>query len=571
MSNIKFDGWGNRYLTQFASGAQDQWDADLTGTRLKTWSIGYVSGGPDGRSYTYDDATNILKTAGEWTLAHDNMGRLKEADGFGIKTAHDYDAYGNAIYHLATANGSAVPSTLNNYTFDPMPNNRIPGLEKNGALTGWNTNLRGEATQVGAATASSTVLGLTWDGLGLLKSVVWNAGNQAYLYAPTGMRVGLTDTVTSANSRKYAYSAGGLLLGEYLNGSGTPTWNRDVVYLGSQALAEIDGNGVHELHSDHLGSPRLITKGAGTWGSGLTGTMDGTQAHGPYGELMSQTGYVPLTGYTGHIQTDASGLIYMRGRFYSPAWHAFVNSDQGVDPSTWNQRAYVGGSPFMGTDPSGMAVQVCVTVWLEVSRTTMTSGGATVEKDAIELFTMCNGGSESGDSLGGSGGGQAPQSPQPRSPQKYNECMTACKMDVAVNTTLGIAGAFNPIVGGVSLGVDLGGGGIHPVGHMFGTSTYWGVNDPNYQGPSLLSESNAALSGLETWMSGILGGTRQLRQMAKDSLGRGGLNAWFGRGSGQALAGRAGRGVTGLGIAASLAAGASDWKDCEKKCEKFKP
>lgn len=360
VSNIKFDDWGNRYLTQFASGAQDQWDADLTGTRLKTWSIGYVSGGPDGRSYTYDDATNILKTAGEWTLAHDNMGRLKEADGFGIKTAHDYDAYGNAIYHLATANGSAVPSTLNNYTFDPMPNNRIPGLEKNGALTGWNTNLRGEATQVGAATASSTVLGLTWDGLGLLKSVVWNAGNQAYLYAPTGMRVGLTDTVTSANSRKYAYSAGGLLLGDYLNGSGTPTWNRDVVYLGSQALAEIDGNGVHELHSDHLGSPRLITKGAGSWGSGLTGTMDGTQAHGPYGELMSQTGYVPLTGYTGHIQTDASGLIYMRGRFYSPAWHAFLNSDQGVDPSTWNQRAYVGGSPFMGTDPSGMMEDRCV-------------------------------------------------------------------------------------------------------------------------------------------------------------------------------------------------------------------
>ncbi|MBI1753184.1 MAG: glucosaminidase domain-containing protein [Acidobacteria bacterium] len=131
-------------------------------------------------------------------------------------------------------------------------------------------------------------------------------------------------------------------------------WRREVIYLGSLAIAEVDANGMHELHSDHLGSPRLVTRGNGAWDGGLIGTVEATQAYGPYGELISQTGsYVPLMGYTGHIQTDASGLIYMRGRYYSPAWHAFVNSDQGVDPNTWNQRAYVGGSPFMATDPSG--------------------------------------------------------------------------------------------------------------------------------------------------------------------------------------------------------------------------
>lgn len=348
---IKFDDWGNRWQTQFASGAQDQWDADLTGTRLKTWNIGYVGGGPDGRGYTYDDATNILNTAGEWTLTHDSLGRVTEADGFGIKTAHIYDAFGNAISHTAISNGSPVPPAFNNFVFNPMVNNQIPGLESNGALTGWNTNGRGEATQVGTATSSGTILGLAWDGLGLVKSVNWNAGNQSYLYNPLGMRVSLADTVTSTNNRKYAYATGGLLLTEYES-----LWRREVVYLGSQAIAEIDANGVHELHSDHLGSPRLITKGSGAWASYLIGTVDGTQAYGPYGELISQTtgNYVPLTGYTGHIQTDASGLIYMRGRYYSPAWHAFVNSDQGADPNTWNQRAYVGGSPFLRTDPSGM-------------------------------------------------------------------------------------------------------------------------------------------------------------------------------------------------------------------------
>ena len=77
---------------------------------------------------------------------------------------------------------------------------------------------------------------------------------------------------------------------------------------------------------------------------------------GPYGELIQQTGYLPLTGYTGHIQTEPTGLIYMRGRFYSPAWHRFMNSDQGVDPNSINQFAYVSGNPLAGTDPSGWTI-----------------------------------------------------------------------------------------------------------------------------------------------------------------------------------------------------------------------
>jgi RHS repeat-associated protein len=76
---------------------------------------------------------------------------------------------------------------------------------------------------------------------------------------------------------------------------------------------------------------------------------------GPYGEYLYGTGYVPLTGYTGHIQTEPNGLIYMRGRFYSPAWHVFLNSDQGADPNSYNQYAYAGGNPFVNVDPSGMS------------------------------------------------------------------------------------------------------------------------------------------------------------------------------------------------------------------------
>ena len=66
------------------------------------------------------------------------------------------------------------------------------------------------------------------------------------------------------------------------------------------------------------------------------------------------SGYIPITGYTGHINEDSTGLIYRKGRYYSPKWHRFINSDQGVDPNSLNQFAYVNGMPFMATDPSGM-------------------------------------------------------------------------------------------------------------------------------------------------------------------------------------------------------------------------
>jgi len=58
---------------------------------------------------------------------------------------------------------------------------------------------------------------------------------------------------------------------------------------------------------------------------------------------------------TQFVQTEPNGLIYMRGRFYSPAWHCFLNPDQGADPSQLNQYAYAGGNPMVNVDPSGMS------------------------------------------------------------------------------------------------------------------------------------------------------------------------------------------------------------------------
>lgn len=342
VSTVEFDDWGNRSKIGFASGASSVWSSKDFGLHLDTWTVKYNTtstlSGP--RYYGYD-AGERLTTAGEWSINPDASGRVltANASALGINTTHGHDAYGNNISHLAT--GGGVSSTMNNFSFSPQPSNGVPA-----GSSGWTINGMGEATQIGLETGSNQGVALGWDGLGRLAaaSATPNGVIQTYRYAPSGMRVNIIDAAQPANNRRFAYSTGGLLLAEY----GDSGWKRDVIYLGSEAIAEIDASGVYELHNDHLGTPRVITQGS---------TIVGTQTYGPFGEYLANysSGYQPLTGYTGHVQTDATRLIYMRGRFYSPSWHRFLNSDQGLDPNSLNQRTYAGGSPLSATDPSGMA------------------------------------------------------------------------------------------------------------------------------------------------------------------------------------------------------------------------
>ncbi|HEU4952780.1 MAG TPA: RHS repeat-associated core domain-containing protein, partial [Holophagaceae bacterium] len=353
VATVAYDpAWGMESALQFASGASSQWTTEADGIHLKQWSIQLPNGTKlDGdRLYAYDSSKDHLSQAGEWALTHDSRGRLTGASAPALGAygaTYGYDAFDNNT--SAALSGSTPPQAIG-FTFGALPTNRTPATTTGGSATGWIYDAAGEATNVGASVGATPQTGLVWDGLGRLSQVNAPGLTEVEGYAPSGLRVRRDDSVAGL-SRRYAYTTGGLLLGEYVPAAGGFAWNRDVIYLGSEAIAEVDGAGVHELHSDHLGTPRLITGPA----SGAP-AVEGRQVYGPYGETFPamDSGYQPLTGYTGHLQTDPTGLIYMRGRFYTPIWHRFVNSDQGADSSTYNQMAYVGGGPFLNFDPSGM-------------------------------------------------------------------------------------------------------------------------------------------------------------------------------------------------------------------------
>jgi RHS repeat-associated protein len=56
--------------------------------------------------------------------------------------------------------------------------------------------------------------------------------------------------------------------------------------------------------------------------------------------------------YTGR-ESDGTGLMYYRARYYAPQWGRFISEDSGGSPYDANQYAYAGNNPVNGADPSG--------------------------------------------------------------------------------------------------------------------------------------------------------------------------------------------------------------------------
>lgn len=100
---------------------------------------------------------------------------------------------------------------------------------------------------------------------------------------------------------------------------------------------------------DALGSVRQLTNNAGE--------VTLAKSYAPYGEVTQSGGAGQSAyGFTGEM-TDATGLTYLRARYYNPADGRFLSRDTwGGDyrnPITLNKWSYAHGNPVKFTDPSG--------------------------------------------------------------------------------------------------------------------------------------------------------------------------------------------------------------------------
>jgi RHS repeat-associated protein len=118
-------------------------------------------------------------------------------------------------------------------------------------------------------------------------------------------------------------------------------------------LAQYGVTGWEYFAGDRLGSVRTLIN--------PTGELTLARNYDPFGNVLVQGGVGSSGfGYTGE-QTDASGLVYLRARYYAPTIGRFITPDPVIsDPRRsigWNSYAYVGNNPIRYIDPSGYCAE----------------------------------------------------------------------------------------------------------------------------------------------------------------------------------------------------------------------
>lgn len=112
-----------------------------------------------------------------------------------------------------------------------------------------------------------------------------------------------------------------------------------------EVFTRTDGNGPLSYLRDALGSTQALTDS--------TGAIQQQYTYDPYGST-STSGNSTSNSYefTGR-ETDATGLYYLRARYYNPTTGRFLSEDPAGFRAGINLYAYVYDSPVVFTDPSG--------------------------------------------------------------------------------------------------------------------------------------------------------------------------------------------------------------------------
>ncbi|HEX4956000.1 MAG TPA: RHS repeat-associated core domain-containing protein, partial [Thermoanaerobaculia bacterium] len=343
----------------FPSGLLETWSLDPTGPSrpgkievkdgigATLWTSG---------DYRYDGAGNITEMGGSW-FHYDGVSRLVEAhvttdpwsSGGLLAQTYSFDAFGN-LQGISGASGHATPTS--------KTNNRLTsaGYDNRGNLTTWlSTTYR-------------------YDALGSMWRTTAGTEDWVYVYDADGERVLEKKLGGELYNRWTLRGAGSQVQRIYTETGAGHLWQveKDYLYRGDKPLWSAGSGTSRALHTDHLGTPRLLTDHNGATTEFHTYFPFGEEATSPFqdSERMKFTGHERDLGDPNSTGDD---LDYMHARFCSPVLGRFLSPDEYrfldlqfgdeddrdrflnylKQPQSWNWFSYVRNNPVGFIDPNG--------------------------------------------------------------------------------------------------------------------------------------------------------------------------------------------------------------------------
>ncbi|HEX4955562.1 MAG TPA: RHS repeat-associated core domain-containing protein [Thermoanaerobaculia bacterium] len=294
--------------------------------------------------YRYDGAGNITEMGGSW-FRYDGVSRLVEArvttDPWSstglLAQTYSFDAFGN-LQGISGASGHATPTS--------NVSNRLTsaGYDNRGNLTTWlSTTYR-------------------YDALGSMWRTTAGTEDWVYVYDADGERV-LEKKLGGDLYHRWTLRGAGSQVQRIYTETGTGhLWQveKDYLYRGDKPLWSAGSGQSRALHTDHLGTPRLLTDHTGAVAAFHTYFPFGEEATSPFqdSERMKFTGHERDLGDPGSTGDD---LDYMHARFCSPVTGRFmavdpINSAKPGVPQSWNKYSYTWGNPLRYVDRDGQEI-----------------------------------------------------------------------------------------------------------------------------------------------------------------------------------------------------------------------
>lgn len=294
--------------------------------------------------FGYDAVGNLTKLGTAQSVAapairfgYDALGRLTRTEDGPTQAAIDvyaYDATGNRTAHT-TAAGTAA------YTY-PTTSHRLTGV----------AGVPRTYDAAGNTTAIGGTRGFAYNDANRM-SLVQQSGvtTRQYAYNGRGEQVrhylGTTNTYT-------VYDEAGHWLGDY-DDSGAPV--QQALWMDDLPVGLLaNGQQLHYLQPDHLGSPRVVIEAARNvpvWTWDLKGEAFGSTApqQDPDGDGIP---FVLDMRFPGQRYDVASALNYNYFRDYNPAAGRFQTSDPIGQVGGLSTYGYAGMNPLRSIDPNGL-------------------------------------------------------------------------------------------------------------------------------------------------------------------------------------------------------------------------